>query len=96
MGAKCQQLVLSRGVLKGEKKERVRNANRNERSQGRSLLHGQEMGKTQNRRNSIEQLLAVGGGWRLVAVGGWQLVAVGGWQLVAVGGSHLVVLGGCP
>ena len=55
-----------------------RKANRNERSRGRSLLHGQDMGKTQDHRNGIEQWLAVGSGWRLAAVGGWQL-AVGGW-----------------
>ena len=35
---------------------------------GTSLLHGQDMGKTQNHRNSIEQWRAVGGGWPL-AVG---------------------------
>ena len=29
------------------------------------------MDKTQNHRRTIEQWLAVGGGWRLVAVGGW-------------------------
>ena len=56
-----------------------------ERSRGRSLLHGQDTGKTQNHRNSIEQWLAVGGGWRLAAVGGWRLVAVGGWRLVVLG-----------
>ena len=46
--------------------ERVCNANANERSRGRSLLHGQHMGKTQHHRNRTEQWLAVGGGWRLV------------------------------
>ena len=53
------------------KKGGARNANRNKRSLGCSLLHVQDMGKTQNHRNSIEQRLAVGGGWRLAAVGGW-------------------------
>ena len=38
---------------------------------GRSLLHGQDMGKTQDHRNHIERWLAVGGWWRL-AVGGWR------------------------
>ena len=36
-------------------------------------------------RSTIEQWLAVGGGWRLVAVGGWQSAVGGGWRL-AVGG----------
>ena len=63
----------------------VRNPNRNERSRGRSLFHGQDMGKTQNHRSGIE---LVGGWWRLVAVGGgwWRLVAVGGGWRFAVGG----------
>ena len=43
------------------------------------------MGKTQDHRNSIEQLLAVGGGWR-TAVGSWWWVVVGGWWRLAVGG----------
>ena len=46
------------------------------------------MDKTQDHRNSIEQLLAVGGGWRLAVGGGWWRLAVGGWRLV--------VLGDCP
>ena len=59
-----------RAVLKG-KKGGFRNTNRNnrnERSRGCSLLHGEDMGNTQNHRKSVEQWLAVGGGWRL-AVG---------------------------
>ena len=87
-------------------KEGYRNANRNELSQGHSLLHGQDMGKTQNRRNSVEQWLAVGrwwlvavGGWRLAVGGGgggWRLVVVGGWQLVAVAvvGGWVAAVGG--
>ena len=47
-----------------KKKSRARNTNRNEPSRGRSLLRGQDMGKTQDHRNTIEQRLAVGG-WRL-------------------------------
>ena len=84
-----QQLtrVVARAVLKGGKVG-VRNANRNEPSRGRSLRHGQDMGKTQNHRSSIEQWLAVGGGWRLVAVGGWWLVAVGDWWRLVVGGPR--------
>ena len=74
----------------------LRNANRNQRSRGRFLLHGDGTFST----------LKVGG-WRLVvggrwglAVGGWRLVAVGsGWRL-AVGGWRLVIPGavlkGCP
>ena len=62
------------------KKERVRDTNRNERSRGRSLLHGHDMGKTQDHRNSVEQWWAVGGGWRLAVGGCWRLA---------------VVLGGC-
>ena len=57
--------------------KKVRNANRNEPSRGRSLLHGPDTGNTQDHRSIIEQRLAVGGGWRLAAVGGWRL-AVGG------------------
>ena len=72
--------VSSRGGGKG-----VRNANRNECSRGRSLLHRQDMGKTQNHKNSIELRLAAAGGWQLVA-GGWWLVVVGGWRLGAIGG----------
>ena len=44
------------------------NANRNEPSRGRSLLHGQDMGETQNHR-IVEQWLAVGGGWWFVVLG---------------------------
>ena len=71
-----------------------RNANRNEPSQGRSLLRGQDMGKAQDHRNSTEQWLAVAGGWWSVAVGGWRWLAVGGWWLVAVSGWRLVAVGG--
>ena len=47
----------------GKKKKRVRNANRNERSRGRSLLTGHGTFSTSKV-----------GGWRLVAVGGpWGL-----------------------
>ena len=64
----------SRAVLRGGVgEERVRNTNRNERSQGRSLLHGQNLGNTQNHRNSVVQCLAVGGGWRLAVGGPWGL-----------------------
>ena len=83
----------------------LRNANRNERSRGRSLLRGQDMGKTQYDRNGVEQWLAVGGGWRLAVGGGWWL-AVGSWGLVTVGGGGRLaagswwslgaVLRGCP
>ena len=68
--------VSGRGVLRSEKKRRLGNANRN--VQGRCLLHGHDMGKTQDHRNSVEQWLAVGGGWLLVVGGGWRLVVVGG------------------
>ena len=56
----------ARVVLK-ETRRGVHNANSNE--PGRSLLHAQDMGKTQDHRTFIEQRLAVGGGWQL-AVGG--------------------------
>ena len=62
-----------------EEEKSLPDANRNERSQGCPLLHGQDMGKTQDHRNSMEQWLAVAGGWRL-AVGGWRLAVVGGSQ----------------
>ena len=71
---------VTRAALQGEK--RVHNANENERSRGRSLLHGQDMDKTQHHRGSIAAVavaVAVGG----LAVG--RLVAVSGWRL-AVGG----------
>ena len=48
---------------KGKKKKKVRDANGNECSRGRSLLH--VMGP------SLLQRLAVGGGWWRLAVGGW-------------------------
>ena len=82
----CQQMAVKIGaVLKGEekRKKRVRNANRNECSRGRSLLHGHGTFG-----------LGVGGWWGL-AVGSRRLVAVGGWRL-AVGGWRLAVLEGCP
>ena len=77
--------------------KRVCNTNRNERSQGRSLLPGQDMGKTQNHRNIIEQWLAVGGWWFVAVGGGWRLAISGWWQL-AVGGwwSLGAVLKCCP
>ena len=43
---------------------------------------------------SIEQWLAVGGGWRLVVCGWWRL-AVAGWRRLAVGGLWLVAVSGC-
>ena len=55
----------------------LRSANRNKPSRGRSLLHGQGMGKTEDHRSIVEQWLAVGGGCRL-AVGGGCRLAVGG------------------
>ena len=75
----------TRAVLKGGKKS-VCNTNTNERSWGRSLLHDQDMGKTQSHRNSIEQCSAVGGGWPLAISGWWRLAVGGSWRLVAVGG----------
>ena len=88
--------------LQLRKTKKVRNANRNERSRGRFLLHDQDMGKTQNHRNSIEKQLAIGGGWRLAVCGGWRrLAADGSWQLVlgfgwrlAVGGWWRLAVGG--
>ena len=75
-------------------------ANRNECSRGRSLLHGQVLDTTQDHRTTIEQWWAVGVGWWLVAagggrwaVGGWWWRAAGGWWLVAVGGWRLAVGG---
>ena len=77
----------------------VRNANMNDRSRGRSLLHGQDVGKTHDHGNSVEQWLAGGGGWwRLVAVGGgwWRLVAVGRpWGLSLRAVLNKKKLGGC-
>ena len=88
-----------RGVLKVKQKKNIRNANRNERSRGRSLPPGHGTFSTSK----------VGGWWRLAAVGGWWGLAVGGWRLVAVGSgwrlqrlevggwwSLEAVLKGCP
>ena len=74
----------TRAVLKGRGGE-LRNANRNERSRGRSLLHGHGTFSTSKV-----------GGWRLTAVGGgWRLAVGDGWRLAAVGAGRLVVPGGC-
>ena len=82
----CTERGRRKAVLKrGKKKKRVRSAHRNERSRGRSVLHGQDMGKTQNHRNSIEQYLAVDGNWRLADGGGWRLAVGGGWRRMAFG-----------
>ena len=64
------------------KKKIIRNANGNECLRGHFLFRGQDMDKTQNHRNSIEQLV---GGWRLVAVGG----SMGDWRLVVLPGLSL-------
>ena len=54
------------------------NANRNEPSQGRSLLHGHDKDKTQDHRSIVEKWwLAVGGCWGLVTVCGWRLAVRG-------------------
>ena len=80
------------GLSLREGNKGVRNANRNEPAWRRSLLHGQDMGKTQYHRSIIEQWLAVGGWWwlavcgRRLAVGGWWLVVVSGWRLAVAGG----------
>ena len=81
--------VTRRAVLK---EKSLRNAHRNERSRGRSLLRGQDMGKTQETVLNNGGRLAVGG-WRL-AVGGWWRLAVGGWWRLAVGDWWLVAVGG--
>ena len=60
---------MARAVLKGGKKTSLRNANRNERSKGRHLLHDHGPSRIQG--------LAVGSSWRLVVGGGWRS-AVGG------------------
>ena len=66
--------VSGRAVLKaGGEEEDLRNANRNERSRGRSLLHGHGTFSAFWQNYGIR--LAVGG-WRL-AVGGWRLVVPG-------------------
>ena len=44
------------GCPEGGKKEgKVHDANRNKPTRGPSVLQGQDMGKTQNHRNSVEQ-----------------------------------------
>ena len=61
----------------------LRNANRKERSQGRSLLDGHGTFSTSKV-----------GSWRLAAVGGWRLVGLGGWRLVGVGSGWRLAFGG--
>ena len=73
----------TRGPL--EEKKNLRNANRNERSRGRHLLHGTGP--------SPLQRLAVGGSWRLAVDGSWRLAVGGLWQLV-VGGWWGLAVGG--
>ena len=48
-------VTLNQGCPEGKKRGELRSANRKGRSPGRSLLqlHGQDMRKTQNHRNSI-------------------------------------------
>ena len=75
-------------------KKRVRNANRNEPSRERSLLHDQDMDKTQDHRTTVKQRSAVGGGWWLVAVGGWRLAAGDSWRWAVAGGWRRLVVGG--
>ena len=65
-------LAVRRGAKQGQKK-----GPQHQRKWGRSLLHGHDMGKTQNHRNGLAEWLAVSGWWRL-AVGGWRLVVIGG------------------
>ena len=66
--------TLARGCPKGVKGAGgVRDAHRNERSRGRSLLRGQDMGNTQHHRNSVKEWLAVSSGWRLAVGGPWGL-----------------------
>ena len=67
-GGGSSVLLYSAGLVLQEKG--FVNANRHERSRGRSPLHGQDMGKTRSHRNGTEQRRAVGGGWRLVVLGG--------------------------
>ena len=78
---------MMRAVLKGGKNGDLHNANRNEGSWGRSLLHGHGTFSTSKV-----------GGWRLAAVDGWRLAAGGCWRLTAVGGwwSLQAVPKGCP
>ena len=85
----------TRALLKGAKtKKRGRTANRNEASRQRSLLHGQDLDKTQDHKTTVKQRLAVGGGWWLVAVGGWRWAVGGGWRWLEVGGWWLVAVTG--
>ena len=66
--------VPNRAVLRGKQQDkRVRNANRNNRSQGCSL------GKTRDHRSIVEQWFVAVGEWRLAVGGTWRLV-VGGSQ----------------
>ena len=68
-------------LLRGGGGTNLDNANRNERSWGRSLLHGHGTFST----SKVDGWrLAVGGGWRLAVGGGWWLAGVGAWRL-AVG-----------
>ena len=86
-GVKCVAGEENRAGLR--EKKSLRNVNRNAGSQGRSLLRGQDMGKTQTTETGLNN------GLRLAAVDDWRLV-VGGWWRLAVGGWRSVVPGGCP
>ena len=88
-----------------DEKKKVRNANRNERSRGRPLLHGQARTPTEQQDHRNSDTVTGGGwwlGWWLVAVvdcrlavgGWWRLAADGGWWLVVVGSWQLAVDGG--
>ena len=50
------------GLFLGGNRNDLRDANRNERSRRRSLLHGPDMGTTTDHTSSIEKWLAVGSG----------------------------------
>ena len=78
----CQQ-VIRRGFV---------TPTQNGRSQGRSLLLGQDMGTTQDHRSKYGAV--VGGWWRFVAVGGWWRLAVRGpWGLSLRAVIKLVLAG---
>ena len=69
---------LETGLSLGGKKNRVRNANRNDPSRGHVLLHGSLLKN----------------GWGLAAVGGWRPSALRGWWRLAVGSGCRLPVGG--
>ena len=89
-GLAAEPRALSAGLsLRGGRD--LRDADRNERTRGRSLLRGHGTFSTSGVRcwrlvaGGGRRLMAVDGGWSLAVVGCWWLAVGGGWRRLAVG-----------